>query len=67
MKPKLYYVRSKRGNFVHLARHITEHYRTLCGRRMPSNKGWRWARTHKAITLAQTMHVCARCRKKASR
>lgn len=62
---RLYYIGSKRaGAPLHLSRHITEGYRTLCGVLIPLGT-WAWARTRAAKRNAKKAPLCRRCRKKA--
>lgn len=57
---RLFYVSSKRGRVLHLSKHITEGYRTLCGIAIPAPGRWLWrkVRPRKAA-------VCKKCQRHA--
>jgi hypothetical protein len=60
---RFYYIGSKRSRTLHLSRHITEGYRTLCG--ILIFLGWKWARSRSARRNAKRAALCRKCLKRA--
>lgn len=61
---RFFYVGSKRSRTLHLSRHITEGYRTLCGILIGFGT-WKWARSRSARRNAKTAPLCKKCLKQA--
>jgi hypothetical protein len=58
---RLFYVGSKRSRVLHLSKHITEGYRTLCGIMIPEPGKWYWAKSRFATVRAQQAPLCKKC------